>query len=817
MSDEPNSKPSTPAEPGDKAQQAAGAEPEPSHAVGDIVCGLYRIEEIGSDAADRLAYRALHLERESLHIVRPIGAELAGDESAMEQLVREAGLLRYLEHEAVADYEGVLNDESGQAYLIMESVEGPSLASVMSRGALEPETVLELRDRLGRGLMAAHDYGLVHRELRPENVILENGEMAKAKIVGFGLIQSAALEVKSIETEASAEAFAYLAPEQLGLYGGRVDARTDIYSLGLLLAAAALGRALDQDKTMVQLLKDRQSPPDLSGLPDPLRAELEVLLQPDPKDRPSSLGDLIVAEEAASMAARLAPQADAKAVSKQPSGARGWLLAGGVIAVIAVIGLGSQVFFEQAPEEAEPEQLAATDSETAEAEAPAQEQEQATVQEEPAEAEATAEPAPEPEPQAEPAAQEPEPEPQVAEAAPAETEVSEPAEAPAEESAAAEETPATEPEPEAQESEAQESETAATGEVETAEEEAPAAPEASEQVSAEQEGLLPPPKLPTSLQDVVEEATPSEPAAEAEGEVEASETETAEAADETEPEASEPEAEAEAAPAEPVEPAEPEATAEAEAAEPEMAEAEATEAEEAPEQVAALPPAESESPVPGPDELFDADLDDGQRRQVQQALKTLGYYDGVVDGIFGPGTRGGVAAYQRSIGAEADGFVDDRLLTRLADIARRTAPQQTAAVSTRRVSLQRQPSLADTLRAQQPKAEPDSILGNDFEWLMRRALSGDSASQSLLASRYQRGKGAPLNLPEAAKWYRLAAEQGDPKGQYNLGLLYEAGEGVPQDYDEAAAWFARAAQQNEPGAREKLDSLYSRGLAEPPS
>ena len=342
-----------------------------------------------------------------------------------------------------------------------------------------------------------------------------------------------------------------------------------------------------------------------------------------------------------------------------------------------------------------------------------------------------------------------------------------------------------------------------TGETAESQEAAPAETEtsmASAETGADEEGLLPPPALPTDQQETAEATMSEEPADQAQAD-------DAEATDEVASETSEPDAEA------------------ADQAEQPADTEEAAAEEEPTTQTAALPDASEETEEPGPAERFDSSLDDRQRRQVQLALQTLGYYAGAIDGIIGSGTRGGIAAYQRSIGATDDGFVGEELFAEFSALAPDVPePEPAPSVAqpartetqTARTTTRRMPSLAEALKAREAAAEEGSILGNDFEWLMRRALSGDRASQSLLASRYQRGQGAPLNLPEAVKWYRLAAEQGDPKGQYSLGLLYEAGNGVAQDYQEAALWFSRAAEQNVPGAREKLDALYARGLAEPP-
>ena len=805
----------------------------PQVAVGDIVCQVYRLDA-AIERDDGLAeFKATHLETGSRHVLTPIPPEMAVDQAAMDQLTQEVGLLRYLEHPAVVDYEGVIPDDDGRDYMVRDFVEGPSLSAVMARGAFSMDDVRLLRDRIGHGLMAAHEHGITHGSFSPEKIILEEGDPAKSKIVDFGLVRPAEITVKTLETDASAGRQAYAAPEQLGLYGGHVDARTDIFAFGLVLAAAALGRGLDQDKTMVSLLKERQSKPDLSTLPEELRDDLAPLLEPDPDDRPASLGDIIVAEEAAQMAAKLTADPDYRSTSKQPSGRGGWTIAGVVVAVIALIGFASQQLIEvpsgdrvEAPTRPDIAELVESD-EGELGESPSALDDESTPE-------------------------------------PAETQVAESAEAPAEPAESA-----TQSEPETSDATEPDSSSPPPEPTDEPTEAAVAEPSTPEpEPTGDQEGLLPPPELPSDLQETEEAAsetqtagmTEAEPAEASESEADtagATEEATQEAGDpaqetaatETEPADTEPvesmteaaqeafeaaqqatvpeeaESETEEAADAGVDMAEP-ADVESEPAETEMAEAPAVEAETDGEMAA---PDEDGEPVqqaeaPSESERFDSALSGTQRRAVQRGLQALGHYDGAIDGLFGPGTRAGVMAYQRSAGAAADGFVAADQLARLTEVADRVAAQQGQASSPSpsatapavAAPTSRQPTLAEALKAQESKTTGIG-LGNDFEWLKRRALGGDRASQTRLAMRYQRGQGAPENLTEAVKWFRLAAEGGDPKGQYNLGLLYESGNGVAQDYAEAANWFAKAAAQNEPGARRRLDSLYERGLVEPPS
>jgi TPR repeat protein len=90
---------------------------------------------------------------------------------------------------------------------------------------------------------------------------------------------------------------------------------------------------------------------------------------------------------------------------------------------------------------------------------------------------------------------------------------------------------------------------------------------------------------------------------------------------------------------------------------------------------------------------------------------------------------------------------------------------------------------------------------------VRKADQGDPRAQYSLGIMYTVGDGAPKDLPEAARWYRMAALQGHADAQYALGRMHASGEGVTRDLDEAAKWYARAAAQNHPDATDALREL----------
>src|SRR5262245_27300126 len=264
---------------------------------GIVLNNTHRIESLVARGGMGEVYRATNLVTGDTVAVKTVRPEFAGDPKISELFRREAGALRKVHNPAVVYYEGAFFDDTGQLYIVMEFVDGPSLATTIQSGALPPAAVRRLRDRLASGLAAAHAEGVIHRDLSPENVILPGGRLEDAKLIDFGIArqqatQKAAPQQTLIGSDFAGK-YAYVSPEQLGLYGGNVDGRSDIYSLGLVLAAMAAGRGLNMGDSPGTAVEARRTVPKLAGVPQELHAELGYLLQPDPAQRPASMAALV--------------------------------------------------------------------------------------------------------------------------------------------------------------------------------------------------------------------------------------------------------------------------------------------------------------------------------------------------------------------------------------------------------------------------------------------------------------------------------------------------------------------------------------------
>jgi serine/threonine-protein kinase len=261
----------------------SSAEP-PLLAPGTRLNGVFEIDWYVASGRLGDIYRANVVETGAAVAVKAMHAELAG--SALALLRKEASALHDVHHEAIVRCYLFSHDpETGRHYLVMEFVDGQSLSALMQQGPLGSSAVHVLRERLAAGLEAAHQCGVIHRNLSPDSVLIPGRDLARAKIIGFGAAAGDGAHIGG----GFAASNDYAAPEQFGLFGGEVTAKSDIYSLGLVFAACLCGGALDMGRTPLEVLEKRRTVPDLREIDRRFRPLLEQMLQPDPADRPESM------------------------------------------------------------------------------------------------------------------------------------------------------------------------------------------------------------------------------------------------------------------------------------------------------------------------------------------------------------------------------------------------------------------------------------------------------------------------------------------------------------------------------------------------
>ena len=304
---------------------------------GTTLNGIYRVDQPIAAGGMGEVYKGANIQTGDTVAIKMIRSDLAENESALALFRKEASALHNLQHEAIVRYylfsvDPVLN----RAYLSMEFVDGVSLKDVLAKAPLPFEDVREIQQRIGSGLHAAHKLGIIHRDVSPDNVILPDGRVSAAKILDFGIARSTKAGEQTIIGSGFAGKYNYVSPEQLGLAGGDVTGKSDIYSFGLLLAECLQGRPLDMNGSQVEVIDKRRVVPDLSGIDARFRPLIARMLQPLPRDRPESMAEVAAWEPATTKMGRL------RAGGSPNGGGRrkGIAIAAG-LAVLALLGGGA--------------------------------------------------------------------------------------------------------------------------------------------------------------------------------------------------------------------------------------------------------------------------------------------------------------------------------------------------------------------------------------------------------------------------------------------------------------------------------------------
>ena len=312
-------------------------------------------------------YRALDTRLERSVAIKVLPTHLSDDEALKQRFDREAKTISSLQHPNICALFDV-GHENGIDFLVMEYLEGKTLASRLQEGPLPGDDVLRMGVQITEALSAAHRSSVIHRDLKPGNIMLTK---AGVKLLDFGLAKTAqrvnpASSITSLATEAAGAdpitekgtilgTFQYMSPEQLE--GTDADVRSDIFALGAVLYEMATGKKAFEGKSQASLIAAimQSQPQPISSIqpmtPPALDRVVRTCLEKDPEDRWQTAHDVALQlkwiEEGGSAAGVPRPVATRRRGRERIA----WMVA--TVAIVAAAALAVIQFMRPAPEPAQ--------------------------------------------------------------------------------------------------------------------------------------------------------------------------------------------------------------------------------------------------------------------------------------------------------------------------------------------------------------------------------------------------------------------------------------------------------------------------------
>jgi eukaryotic-like serine/threonine-protein kinase len=321
---------------------------------GDIVADRYELEQLVGSGGMSSVFRAHDRELERTVALKILHERLTAQRDVVDRFSREAKLAAGLSHHNIV---GVIErgEYQGTPYIVFEYISGENLKQLVGRdGPLTVERALELAIEIARALSFAHQNGFVHRDVKPQNVLLNgNGE---AKVTDFGIARAIEAQEGETQTGTVLGTCDYISPEQA--QGRRVDERTDVYSLGIVLYELLTGEVpFTGDNFVAVAMQHINAPPPPVTLSRPevprrVEAAIDRALAKDPERRFPTMEafckelDGCLAElrgGAEEGATGVLPAMKPRRAAARPR-SRWWLVAPAVVLAIAAAALAYAVF-----------------------------------------------------------------------------------------------------------------------------------------------------------------------------------------------------------------------------------------------------------------------------------------------------------------------------------------------------------------------------------------------------------------------------------------------------------------------------------------
>jgi eukaryotic-like serine/threonine-protein kinase len=272
--------------------------------IGRVLDGKYRLDALLGEGGMGTVYRATHLLIDRPVAVKVLRPRFFGDESAQQRFRREAraaGRLRHPNAVAVTDFG---DTPEGYVYIVMELLEGRTLRELIAaEGPLRPGRAVSLMGQAAAAVAAAHEAGVIHRDLKPGNIFIVHGEDSRAavKVLDFGIAKLAADSAEDSDAKNLTQTGVmigtprYMSPEQCD--GERLTPASDVYSLGVILYEMLVGAPPFNGPTPLAVALQHSSKPPrrprelVPSIPEELERVVLHALAKSPAERPGNAGD----------------------------------------------------------------------------------------------------------------------------------------------------------------------------------------------------------------------------------------------------------------------------------------------------------------------------------------------------------------------------------------------------------------------------------------------------------------------------------------------------------------------------------------------
>jgi serine/threonine-protein kinase len=294
--------------------------------VGKTIGGRYRVLDLFGVGGMSNVYRAVELGGDERAVaIKALNPRALGDPTCVRRFERELEVIKRLRHENVIELIDAVRENENRLYLVTELLDGITLASVLAKGPISTAQTMWIAEGVTSALIAAHAQGVIHRDLTPENIFISvDGGREQVKVIDFGLAKVID-QPKVSRPRSICGTPGYIAPEAFQ-GSGEVDARADLYSLGVVLHFCLSGRHPFGTGEPAQLFeRQKEKPPSIDApwaVPARFASLISRMLAPLPADRPASASELLLALD--EMTPELATWEGFTTGSPAPEQSAGW-------------------------------------------------------------------------------------------------------------------------------------------------------------------------------------------------------------------------------------------------------------------------------------------------------------------------------------------------------------------------------------------------------------------------------------------------------------------------------------------------------------